>query len=135
MDTLQNMRVFVRVVEAGSFTKAAAKLGVTAQEIAKLCDAVIAALEKGPLAPDDLRAATGKATRNLGEEGKKKGVATTLPLALGELQASGDILQGDMARRTGESSAISTLVNTSGNVNLLNDPYFDPKYSHGLGVG
>jgi Winged helix DNA-binding domain len=71
--------------------KAAAKLGVTAKEIAKLCDAVIAALEKGPLDPDALRAATGKATRNLGEEGKKKGLTTTLPLALGELQASGDI--------------------------------------------
>src|SRR5580692_204070 len=71
--------------------KAAVKLGVTAKEIAKLCDAVIAALEKGPLDPDELRAATGKATRNVGEEGKKKGLTTTLPLALGELQASGDI--------------------------------------------
>jgi Winged helix DNA-binding domain len=71
--------------------KAAVKLGVTEKEIAKLCDAVVAALEKGPLSPDELREATGKATRNLGEEGKKKGVTTTLPLALGELQASGDI--------------------------------------------
>jgi len=71
--------------------KAAVKLGVTEKEIAKLCDAVLAALEKGALDPEALREATGKATRNLGEEGKKKGVSTTLPLALGELQASGDI--------------------------------------------
>ncbi len=71
--------------------KAAIKLGVTEKEIAKLCDAVVAALEQGPLDPEGLREATGKAARNLGEEGKKKGVTTTLPLALGELQASGDI--------------------------------------------
>jgi hypothetical protein len=71
--------------------KAAVKLGVTEKEIAKLSEAVLAALEKGPLDPEALREATGKATRNLGEEGKKKGVTTTLPLALGQLQASGDI--------------------------------------------
>ena len=71
--------------------KAAVKLGVTQKEIAKLCDAVVAALEEGPLGTEELRQATGKAVRNLGEEGKKKGVSTTLPLALGELQASGDI--------------------------------------------
>jgi hypothetical protein len=71
--------------------KAAIKLGVTPKEIAKLCDAVVAALEKGPLDPEALRQATGKAARNLGEQGKKKGVTTTLPLALGELQTSGDI--------------------------------------------
>ncbi len=71
--------------------KAAVKLGVTPKEIAKLCDAVVTALEKGPLGTEELREATGKAVRNLGEEGKKKGVTTTLPLALGDLQASGDI--------------------------------------------
>ncbi len=70
---------------------AAVKLGVTSKEIAKLCGAVVAALEKGPLDPEALREATGKAARNLGEEGKKKGVTTTLPLALGELQSTGDI--------------------------------------------
>ena len=51
----------------------------------------MAALEKGPLDPDGLREATGKAVRNLGPEGKKKGLTTTLPVALGKLQASGDI--------------------------------------------
>jgi hypothetical protein len=71
--------------------KTAAKLGVTTKEIDKLCDAVVAALEKSPLDPDGLRAACGKAVRNLGEEGKKKGLTTTLPVALEKLQASGDI--------------------------------------------
>jgi Winged helix DNA-binding domain len=71
--------------------KTAAKLGVTEKEIDKLCDAVLKALEKGPLDPEGLREGTGKAVRNLGEEGKKKGLTTTLPVALGKLQASGDI--------------------------------------------
>ena len=71
--------------------KTAAKLGVTEKEIDKLCDAIISALERGPLAPDGLREATGKAARNLGEEGKKKGLTTTLPVALGKLQTSGEI--------------------------------------------
>jgi hypothetical protein len=71
--------------------KVGRKLGVTDAEVAKLCKAVVEALKKGPLDPDELRAATGKASRSLGEEGKKKGLTTTLPLALGELQAQGEI--------------------------------------------
>jgi len=71
--------------------KTAAKLGVTEKEIDKLCDAVVSALEKGPVDPDGLRETTGKAVRNLGPEGKKKGLTTTLPVALGKLQESGDI--------------------------------------------
>jgi hypothetical protein len=71
--------------------KQAVKLGVTEGEIDKLCDAVVKALEKGPLDPDGIREATGKASRSLGEEGKKKGLTTTLPLALGRLQTEGKI--------------------------------------------
>jgi Winged helix DNA-binding domain len=71
--------------------KVAEKLGVTAKEIDKLCDAVLQALEKGPLDPDGLREATGKAVRNLGAEGQKKGLTTTLPVALEKLQSTGDI--------------------------------------------
>jgi hypothetical protein len=71
--------------------KTAAKLGVTEKEVDKLCDAVLGALGKEPLDPEAIREATGKAARNLGAEGKKKGMITTLPLALGRLQASGDI--------------------------------------------
>jgi len=76
---------------AGGDMKVAAKLGVTEKEVDKLCEAVIGALAKGPLDPEEIREATGKASRSLGEEGKKKGVTTTLPLALGRLQATGDI--------------------------------------------
>lgn len=71
--------------------KTAHKLGVTDKEVDRLCDAVLKALGKGPLAPDQIREATGGAARNLGEEGKKKGMVTTLPLALGILQAKGEI--------------------------------------------
>jgi hypothetical protein len=71
--------------------KTALKLGVTEKEIAKLCDAVLGALEKGPLDPEGLSEATGKAVRNLGPEGKKKGLSTTLPVALEQLQTTGDI--------------------------------------------
>jgi hypothetical protein len=71
--------------------KTAEKLGVTAKEIDKLCDAVVATLEKTPLDTDGLREATGKAIRNLGPEGQKKGIVTTLPVALGKLQTAGEI--------------------------------------------
>ena len=71
--------------------KTAYKLGVTDKEVAKLCDAVVKALGKGPLDPEGIREATGNASRSLGEEGKKKGLTTTLPLALGKLQAIGEI--------------------------------------------
>jgi hypothetical protein len=79
--------------------KTAAKLGVTDQEVAKLRDAVVKALEKGPLDPEGIREATGKASRNLGEEGKKKGMITTLPLALGQLQVMGEIRRVPMNGR------------------------------------
>src|SRR4030095_10415629 len=48
-------------------------------------------LNKGPLDPNQIREATGNASRGLGEEGKKKGITTTLPLALGRLQVEGEI--------------------------------------------
>ena len=75
----------------GAEMKTAAKLGVTEEEIERLCAAVLRALEGGPLAPDGLRDATGGAWRGLGEEGRKKGLTTTLPVALGRMQARGDI--------------------------------------------
>jgi hypothetical protein len=71
--------------------KTAQKLGVTEKEIDKLCGAVIAGLARGPLDPEGLRAATGRAVRSLGSAGRKKGLTTTLPVALGRLQSSGDI--------------------------------------------
>ncbi len=74
----------------GDFRQAE-KLGVTDREVEKLCGAVLKALAKGALDPEGIRAAVGSAARSLGEAGKKKGITTTLPLALGRLQASGDI--------------------------------------------
>jgi len=75
----------------GGERKIALKLGATAAEIDKLCGAVVKALAKGPLDTDELRQAAGGAVRNFGAEGTKKGLATTLPVALGELQAAGEI--------------------------------------------
>ena len=71
--------------------KVARKLGVTDREIDKLCTGILAALRSGAMEPDALKSALGGAVRNLGEEGKKKGVTTTLPLALGRLQEEGEI--------------------------------------------
>ena len=72
--------------------KTAEKLGVTAKEIDKLCEAVVKALAKGPLDPAELRDVLGAAAvRSLGEEGKRKGLSTTLPVALDRLQAAGEI--------------------------------------------
>ncbi len=71
--------------------KTARKLGVTDAEVEKLSAAVVTALKNGPLDPDALRQATGNAVRNLGTDGVKKGMTSTLPLAIGKLQSSGDI--------------------------------------------
>jgi hypothetical protein len=71
--------------------KTASKLGVTEREVEKLCDAVTRALSGDPLEPEELRRALGGTIRNLGEEGKKRGVTTTLPVALGLLQSRGTI--------------------------------------------
>jgi hypothetical protein len=71
--------------------KTARKLGVTDKEIDKLCTAVLSALKSAEMEPDGLKAELGGAVRSLGEEGKKKGVNTTLPLALGRLQEEGEI--------------------------------------------
>jgi hypothetical protein len=71
--------------------KVARKLGVTDKEIDKLCREVLAALQAGEMEPDRLKSVLGESVRNLGEEGKKKGVTTTLPLALGRLQEEGEI--------------------------------------------
>jgi hypothetical protein len=71
--------------------KTAAKLGVTAKEIDKLCRAVVDALGSDPKSPDELKDAVAGAARSLGPEGTKKGISNTLPLALGRLQLTGDI--------------------------------------------
>lgn len=71
--------------------RVAAKLGVTDKEVDRLCDKVLQALARAALDPDEIRASVGTAARSLGPEGKKKGMTTTLPLALGRLQSLGEI--------------------------------------------
>jgi hypothetical protein len=75
----------------GGEMNVARTLGVTAKNVDRLCEKVLAALAKGPLGPEELKAVVGPAVTHLGEEGKKKGLTSTLPLALGRLQQSGDI--------------------------------------------
>ncbi|MBF9070129.1 DNA glycosylase AlkZ-like family protein [Streptacidiphilus fuscans] len=77
----------------GELAAARKHLGVTDAEIDALRAAVLAALDsaQAPLDPAAIKDAVGDAVRNLGEAGKKRGTATTLPLALGLLQASGEI--------------------------------------------
>ncbi|MCR6486168.1 winged helix DNA-binding domain-containing protein [Amycolatopsis sp. OK19-0408] len=75
----------------GELAAAEKHLAVTREEIGKLCDVVLDVLGDEPLDPAKLKAASGTAVRNLGDAGKKRGVTTTLPLALGLLQAQGEI--------------------------------------------
>ncbi len=76
---------------SGDEVKVASKLGVTDKEIDKLRAAIVKALAAGPLDPDALKAKVGNAARSLGPEGVKKGLTTTMPVALGLLQSSGRI--------------------------------------------
>jgi hypothetical protein len=81
----------LKVGEGKSEMRTALKLGVTEKEIDRLCAAIEKAVASEPLTPDELRHVVGKAARNLGPEGAKKGLTTTLPVALGRLQTEGRI--------------------------------------------
>jgi hypothetical protein len=72
-----------------SALKSAMRVGVTVEEIDKLKKQVLQALESGPMDPAALR--DQLKVRSLGEAGKKVGVSTPLPVALGQLQQTGDI--------------------------------------------
>jgi hypothetical protein len=69
----------------------ARKLGVSDKEVDRLCQAILDALKSGPLDPGDIKQAIGRACRDLGEAGAKKGLANTLSVGLGRLQAEGAI--------------------------------------------
>jgi hypothetical protein len=77
--------------EAAEVDLAKKHCGVTDEEIAALCRAVVASLEEGPKDPKDLKDLLGAKVRSLGDAGKKRGMTTTLPLALGLLQSRGEI--------------------------------------------
>jgi hypothetical protein len=70
-----------------------AKMGVERGEITLLEEQILHALAEAgsPLDPRQLKDELGDSVRSLGEEGKRKGAATTLPTALGLLQADGRI--------------------------------------------
>ncbi|MFE0684578.1 DNA glycosylase AlkZ-like family protein [Streptomyces sp. NPDC058961] len=70
---------------------AAKQLGVTGQEVDELCAAVVAVLGDTPLDPAAIKAALSGTVRDLGDAGRRRSLATPLPLALGRLQASGAI--------------------------------------------
>jgi len=67
------------------------KLGVERAEVDRLGELVLGALGARQLDPAELKEVLGGAVRSLGEEGRRKGVTTTLPVALGLLQAAGAI--------------------------------------------
>ena len=68
------------------------KLGVPRHEVTAVGAAVLKALDGGAVKdPAQLKDELGDQVRNLGEEGRKRGQTTTLPAALGLLQASGEI--------------------------------------------
>ncbi|GAA5198695.1 hypothetical protein GCM10023346_36550 [Arthrobacter gyeryongensis] len=73
--------------------KVLARLGVERGEITLLEEQVLHTLieSSDPMDPKQLRDELGESVRSLGEEGKKKGASTTLPTALGLLQADGRI--------------------------------------------
>lgn len=77
--------------EAAQIQTAKKHLGVTDAELDRLCREVLDALGAGPLDPAALKDRLGDAVRHLGPEGRKRGITTTLPLALGKLQAAGEL--------------------------------------------
>ena len=81
---------------AGAELKAAMKFGVTDKEIDKLEAAVVKAIAKTPLDPEGIRDTVGDAARSLGPEAKKKGLTTTLPIALDECVRAGRVERGDL---------------------------------------
>ena len=89
----------------GGDMKQAREAGVTEKEIDKLCDAVVKALEKGPLDPDGIARRPGKHHAVWARRGRRKGLTTTLPLALGRLQTEGE---SAACRRTAGSISSAT---------------------------
>lgn len=65
--------------------------GVTDAELDRLCAQTLDALSGQSLEPRVLKEAVRGAVRDFGPEGVKRGVTSTLPLALGKLEALGEI--------------------------------------------
>jgi hypothetical protein len=84
---------------SGVEMKTAEKLGVTDAEIDALCEEIIQLLEEGPLETREIREEVDHLVTDLGEEGKKKGLPSTLPVALGQLQVLGYIRREPVSGR------------------------------------
>ena len=74
----------------GDLATAKKFLDVTEGELERLSSRIVDAV-KEPKDPRELKELLGSAVRNLGDAGKKRGMTTTLPLALGQLQSLGQI--------------------------------------------
>jgi hypothetical protein len=79
--------------DAAEAVRVLGRLGVDSGEIALLEEQIVHTLAEAgaPMDPRQLKDELGDSVRNLGEEGKRKGAATTLPTALGILQSQGRI--------------------------------------------
>ncbi|MDH6130456.1 crosslink repair DNA glycosylase YcaQ family protein [Kitasatospora sp. GP82] len=74
----------------GELAAARKHLGVSRDEIEKLCLSVSQLLTpEAPLSPAAIREGAGAAVRGLGEAGRRRGLSTTLPLALGLMRTRG----------------------------------------------
>lgn len=85
--------------EESEIAQAIKYLGVTSEEIDRLCEGVLRALDGKVRDPRELKADLGDQVRSLGDAGKKRGTTSTLPLALGRLQAQGQIRRVPMGGR------------------------------------
>lgn len=65
--------------------------GITCKEVEKLCEGVLNTLKEGPLDPQTIKQKIPHLIQNFGLEGKKRGLTTSLPLAIGRLQTMGEI--------------------------------------------
>jgi hypothetical protein len=79
--------------DAPDVTYAKRHLGVSEEELQALAEGILQALDGTPKEPAAIKALVGDRARSLGEEGKKRGMTTTLPMVLGRLQVQGQILR------------------------------------------
>ncbi|GIG70773.1 DNA glycosylase AlkZ-like family protein [Phytomonospora endophytica] len=102
---------------ARTAVKVLTRLGVPDGEVEKLGGQVLDVFEGDEaLTPAELRDRLGDKVRNLGEEGRKKGAATTLPATLGVLQAAGEIRRVPVNGRLDQQRFAYTRWNATGTV-------------------
>lgn len=89
--------------------KTAKALGSTDEDLNRLGDAVLKALEAGAKDPAELRTELGSLVANYGEAGQKKGLTTSLPAVLGMLQGQGKIVRRPPSGRLDEQRYAYTL--------------------------